>query len=403
MLRNGFTTLWLLPFLVGLTLLTLGLIARGEALRSSWYQQTVADNMASSAATLLARELNLLAITNRALLANELVIAQVLGLASWFQMMKDGADRSAMASSWIPYLNAIMRNIANVVRSIEQPFYEVLQGVLYFQRLVTTALRATQWYARIGFALTLPRTMEQVLAKHELAQQHGGAMKWQLLHAPGLVPVPWLWWSFIPAQASGSDNKLAQRLMLESLDPFSKERSYEWFEALQIEVEKAGGSRLREDTDGAWSWQSMDTVSIHVRGLLDSDEYPWGDGATYFGDEIDNISRADFGRTRRINPTATNWGVADQEEFAGGSQRFRYFNRDVLAPSDWPRVIVVLPQAVAKAGVFYSRPKHWFQRRDSKHEQANLFNALWQSQLQSLSQLERGILSTRVGSYHVNF
>lgn len=397
---NGFTTLWLLPILLGLMLLLLGLLARSEALRNSWYQQTVADNMASSAATLLAREMNLLAITNRALFANELTVAQLLGLASWFQMMKDVADRSAMASSWIPYLNAITRNIANVVQNIERPFYQVLQAVMYFQRMVTNALRATQWYARVGFAMTLPKTMEQIMAKHELPRSQ---RKWQLLHAPGIVPVPWLWWTYIPAQTSGSDQKLAHRLMLHSLDPFSKKRSYEWFDAVQIEVEKAGGARLQEANNGEWTWQSMDTVSIHVRGLLDSDEYPWGDGATYLGDEIADLSAQDFGQTSKINPTATKWGLSDQDSFAGGAQRFRYFNRESLEPDDWPSVIVVLPQAVAKAGVVYSRPSAWFPRADEQHEQANLFNSLWQSQLQSLSQFERTLLSTQYRYSHASF
>ncbi|WP_258808490.1 hypothetical protein [Pseudidiomarina sp. CB1] len=397
MARNGFTTLWLMPILVGIIFLIIGLMARSEALRSSWYQQTVADNMASSAATVLAREMNLLAMTNRALLANELAIAQLLGLASWFQMMKDVADRSAMASSWIPYLNAITRNIANAVDNFEEPFQQILHGVLYFQRIVTTAIRATQWYARISFAMTLPKTMEQILAAHDVGDE---PIKWQLLHAPGLVPVPWLWWTFIPAQASGNDNQLAHRLMLESLDPFSKKRSYEWLDALQIEVEKAGGARLQEDSNGSWSWQSMDTVSIHVRGLLDSDEYPWGDGATYLGEEIESVGAKDFGRTRKLNPTATQWGVADQVEFSGNAQPFRYFNRTQLNPADWPAVIVVLPEAVAKASVVYSRPTRWFRRSDGKNEQANLFNALWQSQLQSLSQLERALLTARVGDAH---
>lgn len=397
MRRQGFSSLLMLPVLMALTLLLLGLMLRQQELRQSWYQQNIADNMASSAATLLARELNLLALTNRALLANELSSAQVVGIASWFQMMKDVADRSALASSWIPYLNAITRNIANVVQRIEQPFNQILRGVLYFQRLVTTALRATQWYARVSFALEIPKTVAQVLAQHEVENKDGEQLSFQLLHAPGLVPVPWLWWTFIPAQRSGGDDGLSHAMMLASLDPFSKSRSYEWFEAMQIEVEKAGGARLHSDANGLWSWQGMDTVSIHVRGLLDSDEYPWGDGASYFGEEIDKVLNKDFGGTRKINPAATQWATADQFEFNLTSQAFSYFNRTTLAPADWPSVIVVLPQAIAKAGVTYSRPRRWFPRADGKDEQASLFNALWQSELQGLSQTERLLLTAKVG------
>lgn len=398
MRRNGFTTLWVLPVLLGLLLLLLGLIAREEALRSSWYQQIAADNLASSAATLLAREMNLVAILNRALFANELAKAQVLGLASWFLMMKDVADRNAMATSWIPYLNGFTRTVANFVRNSEQPFMQILQAVLSFQTWVSTALRATQWYARISFALTLPTTMAELVKLHELTNEDGEPVTWQLLHAPGLVAVPWLWWTFIPAQASGADRQLARRLMLDSLDPFTRKRTYEWFDAIQVEAEKAGGARLKEAVNGEWSWQSMDTVSIHVRGLLDSDEYPWGDGASYAGAQIDALKASDFGASVRINPRASRWAVTDQLDLKAGAERFRYFNRRHLTPDKWPAVIVVLPKAVAKASVIYSRPTSWFARTDNKLEKANLFNALWQSQLRSLDTLERTILSARLGN-----
>lgn len=393
MQHNGFTTLWLLPVLAALMLLTLGLMQRQQDLRQTWYQQNMADNMASSAATILAREMNLLALINRALFANELSSAQVMGLASWFYMMKDVADRSALVSSWIPYLNTVTRNIANVVDRVEQPYMQILRGIINFQRMVTTALRATQWYARVAFALELPKTLAAVLSYHQ--SPNGQPISWQLLHAPGLVPVPWLWWTFIPAQQSGRDNNLAYKMMLHSLDPFSSKRSYEWFDALQIDVEKAGGARLHADAKGLWSWQSMDTVSIHVRGLLDSDEYPWGDGASYTATQISNVNANDFGASRRRNPTATEWAVFDQAHLQQRAQAFTYFNRTELAPKDWPSVIVVLPQALAKAGVFYSRPQRWFPRADGRNEQANMFNALWQSELQPLTARERTIMALR--------
>lgn len=205
MRSRGYTSAWFLPVLAALMVLTLGVMQGSERIRSTWYQQNVADNMASSAATLLARELNLLALINRALLANELFLAQLTGVYSWYLMMRDVADRSAMISTLIPYLNAITRQIAQTMRQLEQPLTTILRGVIYFQTLITTALRATQWFARLSFSLEIPRTLADVLARHDLEQAD-----WQVLHAPGIVPLPWLWWTYIPSQHSGKDRGLAK-------------------------------------------------------------------------------------------------------------------------------------------------------------------------------------------------
>lgn len=389
---KGYTAAWLLPILAALMVLLLGVMQRGIEVRESWYQQSIADNMAASAAVLMAREMNLLAITNRALLANELSLAQVVGIASWYQMMKDVAERSAMVSAWIPYLNAVTRTIARAVRQMERPLNQMLRGIIYFQQAITTALRATQWYARAAFALEIPRTLSQIYQQHD---QQGS--DWQLLHAPGLVPVPWLWWTFMPPRQSGNDQQLSQRLMLASLDPFSAQRTYRWFDLSYLTLDKAGGARLQVDERGIWNWQGVDTVSLHIRGLLDSNEIPVGDGASYLGSEIEEIEADHFGRSSAINPMATEWAEAVQLSMGRVGLPFSYFNRDALTPEHWPQVIVRLPKAIAKAGVFYSRPKRWFARKDAQLEQANLFNALWQERLQPLTQRDRAVLTWLVG------
>ncbi|MEA3589143.1 hypothetical protein J6I75_12355 [Pseudidiomarina sp. 1APP75-27a] len=389
MRSRGFTSIWLLPILAALLVLTLAVMRGSQNIRSVWYQQNVADNMASSAATLLARELNLLALINRALLANELTLAQLAGLYSWFQMMRDVVDRNAAVSTWIPYLNSVTRQIAVAVGHAERPLTAIIRSTLYFQHLITTALRATQWFARLTFSLEIPRTLAEVLAHHDVEQP-----SWQVLHAPGLIQLPWLWWSYVPAQHSGNDSGLAHRLMLASMDGFTRERSYKWFSALQVSVKKAGAARLQSDTRGHWSWQSMDTVAIHITGLLDSEEIPWGDGLSYLGHKVSQYGPNDFGNSPTINPRTSAWAQAMQHSLTDTARRFNYFNRRDLEPDDWPQVIVVLNDVTAKAGVFFSRPQSLFPRIDAASEQANLFNSLWQPQLLSLTLAEKGLLAS---------
>jgi len=61
-------------------------------------------------------------------------------------------------------------------------------------------------------------------------------------------------------------------------------------------------------------------------------------------------------------------------------------------PEQVPQVIVVAGQSIAKAGVFFSRPADIFPRTDGLDEQANLFNALWQSRLESLNNNDKMVL-----------
>lgn len=392
MRQHGYTSAWMLPVIAALLALTVGVMSVSQQVRSTWYEQNVADNMALSAATLMARELNLLALINRALLANQLTLAQLSGVYSWYLMMQDVAERSALAATWIPYLNAITRQISQAVRHVERPLTTLLRGAVYVQQAMNTALRATQWFARVTFSLEIPRSLTNVANLHRLQEP-----RWQVLHAPGLVPVPWLWWSYIPPQHSGADGGLAKQLMLASLDGFSRRRSYRWFTALQVSVRKAGGARLQVDKRGAWHWQSMDTVAVHLAGLLDSEELPWGDGLGYNGSKVKSYRPQEFGDSGQINPTTTKWARAQQHRLSSIAERFSYFNRAELQPDDWPQVIVTLNGVTAKAGVFFSRPTQLFPRSDKQPEQANLFNALWEPRLMSLSVSEKVLLASLPG------
>jgi hypothetical protein len=68
-----------------------------------------------------------------------------------------------------------------------------------------------------------------------------------------------------------------------------------------------------------------------------------------------------------------------------------YYHRADLNEQQ-PAVIVVIDNSIAKAGVFFSRPQQLFPRADEQAEQANLFNALWQSQLQPLTAIDKSVL-----------
>ncbi len=384
--QRGYLSVLLLPILTGLLLLTLALIGNGQQLRQHYYRQTMVDNLAISAAVLMAREMNLLAIMNRAILANQLSIAQLVGIASWYQMVASTSSNSATVTAWVPYLNAVTQQFNQAVRRVEQPLKRVLETGITLQHGLLRGIMQAQTMVRLSFASLIPRTLTDIAKLHKLDD-----VQWRLLHAPGLFEFPLRWWSYLPRQRSGSDNQQLAELMQDSLDPFSKARSYDWLRLGIVRLRKAGGSELTVTTAGSWNWQALDTVSLHARLLWLRREIPWGYGSSYLQQAIQGLEPSQFGDSRRINNRASRLARALQQRLRASPPTMHYYHRADLH-KQLPQVIVLSGTAVAKSSVFFSRPKSLFARSDGVDEQPNLFNALWQSRLESLNAADKAVI-----------
>lgn len=385
---SGFVGVMLLPALAALTILLLAVTSQQQQLQQRWHLQSAADAMSYSAAVIMAREFNLLSILNRALIANQVAQAQLLGIASWYQTIDLASQRLAQVSAWIPYVNVVTTQLANLTRMSKQPLEAILRIGLSLNKALAIALNASQLAARSSFAILLPQTLQ------ELAEQQGvGEYSWTLFHSPGLVSFPWLWWTYITPQVATKDDKLFAEMTLASRDQFSANRSYQWFDIGLVKAQKTGGSEIAISHTGKWSWQAMDTLALHVQLLFGKQELPWGYGAKTETSAITNTQAPRFGASRALNPRTTSLAQRSSNSL-GLAMSPTYFNRKKLAPEHWPAVILMFEQVTAKAGIRFSRPAKLLPRGDAKHEQANLFNALWEPELQSLTKAEKLILST---------
>lgn len=385
--ERGYVSVLVLPAIAGLLVMLLLIVSQQQRLQQRWHLQSAADNMALSAATIIAREFNLLAIINRALIANQVTQGQLLGLASWYSNLTSATDRLALVSSVIPYVNVVTRHLANALGQVERPLHLILNSALTMQRVLLSTLQTAQWMIRASFAMMIPQSLAEVAQVQQIEQK-----PWTLLHSPGLVEFPWLWWRYLPLQHASKDGDLLLEMTQSSRDPFSKNRSYKWFDAGFIKAQKAGGSELVTVENGRWAWQAMDTVALHIRLLFKREEIPWGDGATYQTRSIKQVTASEFGDSSGLNPRATQLGLLTQKKM-GVTGTPSYFNQEHLAPDDWPSVIIKFDHVIAKAGVRFSRPLSVIPRRDKRIEHANMFNALWEPELQSLNTTEKFVLS----------
>lgn len=384
---RGYLSTLMVPILAGLLALFVGIASSQHEIQKRWHLQSAADTMAFSAATIMAREMNILAVFNRAIVANQVAQAQLLGLSSWYSNIDSASERLALVTFWVPYVNAVTAQLSRIVTTIDRPLQQLIQIGLALQESLITAIQLAQVTVRFSFAQIIPESLAQLARLQNIESQ-----RWSLVHSPGLVNFPWLWWTFIPPQSATNDDERLANLIRNSRDPFSKSRTFNWFNAGLVKGKKAGGTELITTSDGNWSWQALDTVAVHIDMLFRREEIPWGNGASFRGERIDRAEPTKFGTSARTNPRATRWALTDQVS-RGRANNSSYFDRNDLSVSEWPAVLLIFEQVVAKAGVRYSRPNTVFPRADNKPEKANLYNALWQPELQPLTTAEKLVIA----------
>ncbi len=74
------------------------------------------DAAALSGALVEARMLNFIAYTNRAIIADEVTIAQLVSLDSWVRYLSQLSQNVATYTSWIPYVNDVTQTISDVMQ-----------------------------------------------------------------------------------------------------------------------------------------------------------------------------------------------------------------------------------------------------------------------------------------------
>ncbi len=132
--QRGQAMLLVLLFLTVLMLSLLVLFNTSQLTRDKMEVQNAADSVAYSAALLEARHLNFTAYTNRAMIANEVALAQTIGLATW--LMKWGGTFISLGN----ILNQVLAPIPIVgpvlAAAVKAVFVAFGEGVAKFSNLV---------------------------------------------------------------------------------------------------------------------------------------------------------------------------------------------------------------------------------------------------------------------------
>ena len=248
--------------------LMLAVFSSGRVLTARQSLNDAADAAALSAATWRARALNYVAYTNRAIVAQEVALAQAVTLASWAQYFDTLADNAQSLSTAYPPAALALSAIAASAKAGRQGAEQAAAAEL-------------QWRAdaQMGYKVWLERSQDWLLRS---AQVFGlGAIANEVVRASDprffafTLGDGGAFSAFTRRYETPEDRARLRQVVLDSLDPFTAAsrssdhrlplpsscvgRSFDpdkW----TLWLRRRGGTALHESLE---TWSAVDTMSLH--------------------------------------------------------------------------------------------------------------------------------------------
>jgi hypothetical protein len=255
--------------------------------------QNTADAAAYSGALTEARDYNFTAYANRAMIANQVAVAQIVGLRSWARNLdsvyKSGpfnwvpqtfASLSSLGSMWTTVWNVAKSaagGIESVMNAVAGPLVKVLD-------LLIDALYYGSTAYHIAMILTVPETVVEVIEKNDPDASLSTSLTQIGFAAKHALDVYGFTSDYDPTKSGNDDNKSGSskdrqsNVIFNSQDGFYNFRSYPWPLPILIDPTKAipgnfgtmfmimyhsGGTELKNKT-GTYmkSWTGADATGL---------------------------------------------------------------------------------------------------------------------------------------------
>jgi hypothetical protein len=383
-----------------------------------------ADAAAYSAATWQARSLNFQGYMNRAIVANEVAIAQWVSLQSWSSYMNQVLQKSAAVSTVVPPLRVPMQALARSWSATNRGLQRALPLLEAAASRWNVAVLANAERVAANSALAAADDLAVQIGAGNVANAQAGEASGALR---ALNSARWLAHSASSTQRGDGRARLKQ-VVMDSRDGFTASRGWNLGVPL-TGLRKRGGTDLL----GYDGWRGMDTLSFRVPVLLGNPEQPLAWGA----DENRRAAlaaRGDHGGSYRDNPRTSARATRELRTARGylglpayrdlsatalrGNGELRYelelrqpgatiqTSRNALGgaativPGEQAKAMTPAYErdavyALSAARVFFARPEG---RADGRRELPSLFNPYWQARLAPVSVRQRLVAATARGT-----
>jgi len=280
-----------------------------------------ADAAAYSGAIWEARALNFQSYMNRAIVANEVAIAQSVSLRSWTEYVRSSLNNINLVTQVVPYLGAVTRALAQTSTALNDASQAILAPAEAGISLVNTALSGAETAVHFQAVLAARSIAAETLRANDPDNRTTRA-------SAAFFARNALEWQNFTRSYTGNDRARLKDVVLRSRDGFSQRRNFQ-LDALVVRLEKRGGTELV----GFDTWRGVDTLSLHTPDLLlDFDEaVPIGFGAAQNGPgRVQRGGRNDNGGAFRLNPRGSRLALARIRR--AGGYRGLPSTRDLVDP-----------------------------------------------------------------------
>jgi hypothetical protein len=416
--HSGQALIVMLGLITGMLATFILVFNSGQVVNDKIRLTNAVDAAAYSAALWQARGLNYQAYLNRAIVANEVAIAQLVSLQAWSRYVDTLTTNADRVGRYVPYLGA-------AIRALERGWDAVDQAIGRGAPPLERALSA--WNSQVLANAQAVAHQQAPIAAADLVGQvlQSNEPRAELTPATRILQVRnaevWQHRFTQRYDRGGGDLRRYTALLADSRDGFTRSRSNDLFDVGIVSMSRRGGT----DLIGEYAWRGMDTLSLHFDLLFAHQEIPLAWGAAELRRHPVS-GRATHGGSLRRNPVASRRAtrtmrredgyqgvpqIRDVVRPAARDQRSLVYSVAARLPAGAVRTLdlllgsapgLVTPEgrqesigpafsegalhAMSSAEVYFQRPGA---RRDGREEFPSLFNPYWQARLVPVSTTDR--------------
>jgi Putative Flp pilus-assembly TadE/G-like len=280
-----------------------------------------ADAAALSGAVVEARMLNFQAYTNRAMVANEVTIAQLVSLDSFVRYNNQLFQNIATYTAAVPYLDDATQAAADASQILQEAVDPVVAATIPITEALNTELHGIQQAAYFAGALAAKEVSENVANANETTFNGRDDEQPTVTAGTAAFAINEASWLQFTTTA---DSAVAKNIVLESRDPFSTSRpNGVLLDAINTALEILGGGisytvldKTSGDTvlDGTNHWIAQDSLDLASGGVQFTLGIPTG-----YGVEVDPFSPPlGYGRADADSDGNTDHNLCNSTGFLGG-------------------------------------------------------------------------------------
>lgn len=274
------------------TLMAIVLFNNGQLTSEKSHLANTADAAVYSGLVWQARALNFNAYTNRAMVANQVSIAQFVSLRSWTDYGAQTATNIDAIGQFTPFA-PITKQVKEAAKAVDMTVGAIAEVAVPVIDTINRTLATSQEAVYLASFASTPKLVKDVVKENDNTYHSDSAYSVVSLGQNALA-----WKSFVEKYDDKPGIERKVKLIHESLDGFSRGRNWDFgylpIGVVQIaKVVKEGTTELQED-DGKYAWLAKDTFSVHIKTWRcswkgcgwKSEELPVGWGGAYASEDI---------------------------------------------------------------------------------------------------------------------